>query len=226
MCILIFISEREVAVRLFGSLGSRSGKRQRSMSEPHVTYRPLSRQPLPPPLQGWVHGCMCMCTWEKAIILLVTSHEWENVEKLILPIYYIYHTTPSSSPSISLSSNFLSWSLTCICSGASGQRLPSRQLASGSGPRGAKHPPSKPWPAGLWHHLPVRDPPPQVYHRGALFGDVRGDASHYNVHPEWPDYFNTSLNSDAVHWESNCSLIIHNRFVDQAVNSYIAIEHM
>lgn len=129
--------ERDVAVRLFSSLGSRSGKRQRSMSEPSVTYRPLSRQPLPPPLQG----------------------------------------------------------------GAGGQRLPSRQqLTSSAGSRSAaKQPPSKPWPAGLWHHLPVRDPPPQVYHRGALFGGVRGDASHFNVHPEWPDYYGTSLNSDAVH---------------------------
>lgn len=126
--------EREVAVRLFSSLGSRSGKRQRSMSEPSIR-RPLSRQPLPPPLQGV----------------------------------------------------------------AAGERLPSRQLASGSGSRGVKQSPTKPWPAGLWHHLPVRDPPPQVYHRGALFGGVRGDASHYNVHPEWPDYYGTSLNSDAVH---------------------------
>ena len=78
--------------------------------------------------------------------------------------------------------------------GASRQRT--RQLVSGSGSRAAQH---KPWPAGLWHHLPVRDPPPQVYHRGALFGAVRGDASHYNVHPEWPDYYNTSVSSDVVH---------------------------
>lgn len=57
----------------------------------------------------------------------------------------------------------------------------------------------KPWPAGLWHHLPVRDPPPQVYNRGSLFGAVRGDASHYTVHPEWPDYQNSTFNSDVVH---------------------------
>lgn len=40
--------EREVAVRLFSSLGSRSGPRQRSLSEPN---RPISRRkslPLPP----------------------------------------------------------------------------------------------------------------------------------------------------------------------------------
>ncbi|CAI8058456.1 hypothetical protein GBAR_LOCUS31792 [Geodia barretti] len=82
---------------------------------------------------------------------------------------------------------------------ARGQRLQSRQQASRGGSRGAQAPPPKPWPAGLWHHLPVRDPPPQVYHRGALFGGVRGDASHYNVHPEWPDYYGTSLGSDVVH---------------------------
>lgn len=47
----------------------------------------------------------------------------------------------------------------------------------------------KPWPAGVWHHKPIRDPPPQVYHRGALFGGVRGGASHFTIHPEWPDYY-------------------------------------
>ena len=47
----------------------------------------------------------------------------------------------------------------------------------------------KSWPAGVWHHKPVRDPPPQVYHRGALFGGIRGGASHFTIHPEWPDYY-------------------------------------
>lgn len=44
-------TEREVAVRLFSSLGSRPGsRRQRSLSEPGVRFRPPSRQPLPPPV--------------------------------------------------------------------------------------------------------------------------------------------------------------------------------
>lgn len=55
---------------------------------------------------------------------------------------------------------------------------------------------AKPWPAGIWHHKPIRDPPPKVYHGGSLFGQVRGPASHYNVHPEWPDYYSSS---DVVH---------------------------
>ena len=75
-----------------------------------------------------------------------------------------------------------------------GQKLRTRRL---SAPPGGHKP--KPWPAGLWHHLPVRDPPPQVYHRGSLFGTVRGGASHYTVHPEWPDYYNSTFNSDVVH---------------------------
>lgn len=45
------------------------------------------------------------------------------------------------------------------------------------------------YPAGVWHHKPIRDPPPQVYHRGALFGGIRGGATHYTIHPEWPDYY-------------------------------------
>jgi hypothetical protein len=130
--------ERQVAVRLFSSLGTRPG-RPRSMSEPSI--HPGSRGLLPPP-----------------------------------------SLAPPPLPA-----------------SARGQRLSSRQQASRSGSRGGQAPPPKPWPAGLWHHLPVRDPPPQVYHRGALFGGVRGDASHYNVHPEWPDYYGTSFNSDAVH---------------------------
>ena len=55
-------------------------------------------------------------------------------------------------------------------------------------------PGSKPWPAALWHLKPVRDPPPKVYHRGSLFGLVRGDSSHYKIHPDWPDY-----QADIVH---------------------------
>ena len=47
----------------------------------------------------------------------------------------------------------------------------------------------KSWPTGIWHHKPVRDHPPQVYHRGALFGGIRGGASHFTIHPEWPDYY-------------------------------------
>ena len=44
-------TEREVAVRLFSSLGSRPGsRRQRSLSEPGVKFRPPSRQPFPPPV--------------------------------------------------------------------------------------------------------------------------------------------------------------------------------
>lgn len=166
-------------MRLFSSLGSRSGKRQRSMSEPSIR-RPLSRQPLPPPLQGWVGQVY------SATVFL----------SLIPTISLSYSISPSPPPSLSLLTP-ISPSLYSV---AAGERLPSRQLASGSGSRGVKQSPTKPWPAGLWHHLPVRDPPPQVYHRGALFGGVRGDASHYNVHPEWPDYYGTSLNSDAVHW--------------------------
>ncbi len=54
----------------------------------------------------------------------------------------------------------------------------------------------QPWPAGVWHQKPVRDPPPQVYHRGSLFGTVREDASHFNIHPEWQDYFGKG---DPVH---------------------------
>lgn len=48
---MISNSERQVAVRLFSSLGSREGKpvRKRTMSEPFIG-RPLSRQPtIPPP---------------------------------------------------------------------------------------------------------------------------------------------------------------------------------
>lgn len=63
-----------------------------------------------------------------------------------------------------------------------------------SAPPGAR--PPQPWPAGIWHHKPVRDPPPQVYHRGSLFGAVKGDTSHFNIHPEWPDYYGPG---DAVH---------------------------
>lgn len=54
----------------------------------------------------------------------------------------------------------------------------------------------KPWPAGIWHHKPVRDPPPQVYHRGSLFGAVKQDPSHFNIHPDWPDYLGAG---DTVH---------------------------
>ena len=53
---------------------------------------------------------------------------------------------------------------------------------------------NKPWPAALWHLKPVRDPPPKVYHRASLFGVVRGDASHFKIHPDWPDY-----QADVVH---------------------------
>ena len=124
-----YLTEREVAMRLFSSLGSRSGRRQRSMSEPSI-------KPLPPSL-------------------------------MLKP------KAPGGQ-----------------------QRAASRQLASRSADRSDRR---KPWPAAMWHHLPVRDPPPQVYHRGALFGEARGDASHYNIHPDWPDYYNASFNSDAVH---------------------------
>ena len=74
-----------------------------------------------------------------------------------------------------------------------GQKLRTRRL---SAPPNRKQ---KPWPAGIWHHLPVRDPPPQIYNRGSLFGAMRGGASHYTVHPEWPDYQNSTFNSDVVH---------------------------
>ena len=87
------------------------------------------------------------------------------------------------------------------------KRYPPPQLEPLSHSRnaGGMVPPSgkaKPWPAGVWHHKPIRDPPPQVYHRGALFGGVRGGASHYTIHPEWPDYYGPPAQntSDAVHW--------------------------
>jgi hypothetical protein len=57
----------------------------------------------------------------------------------------------------------------------------------------------KPWPKSLWHHLPVRDPPPRVYHRGSLFGKGGGGASHYTIHPEWPDYQEPTLHADIMH---------------------------
>lgn len=116
-------NEREVAVRLFSSLGSRSGPRQRSVSEPGL--RPLSRRkslPNPP----------------------------RNIDPAEQQL---------TSPTVE----------------------------------------GKPWPKSLWHHLPVRDPPPRVYHRGSLFGKATGGASHYTIHPEWPDYQQSGFNSDAVH---------------------------
>ena len=97
-----------------------------------------------------------------------------------------------SLPNSPESATLIAVSITC--SNPTGEKLRTRRL---SAPPGAR---PKPWPAGLWHHLPVRDPPPRVYHRGALFGGVRGDASHYTVHPEWPDYYpNNSFSSDVVH---------------------------
>ena len=68
--------------------------------------------------------------------------------------------------------------------------VPPQHISGGGG--GGLPPPKgrgKPWPAGIWHHKPIRDPPPQVYHRAALFGGVRGGATHYTIHPEWPDYY-------------------------------------
>ena len=71
--------------------------------------------------------------------------------------------------------------------------VPPQHVSSGGGGGGGGLPPpkgrGKPWPAGIWHHKPIRDPPPQVYHRAALFGGVRGGATHYTIHPEWPDYY-------------------------------------
>ena len=55
-----------------------------------------------------------------------------------------------------------------------------------------------PFPASLWHYKPIRDAPPQIYHRGALFGTARGGASHYTIHPEWPDYQHTTFTADMV----------------------------
>lgn len=134
--------EREVAVRLFSSLGSRQGKRmERSLSESSIQFRPASqpgghrverpssRQPLPPPLS--------------------------DLQK----------------------------------KNAGASKARARRL---SAPPRAK---PNPIPAGVWHHKPIRDAPPQVYHRTAVFGAVRGSASHYTIHPEWPDYYP----SDTVH---------------------------
>lgn len=128
-CLYIYCcAERDVAVRLFSSLGSRpaGGMRQRSFSE--SDSRPPSRKPFLPP------------------------------ESEVLHSRRMINAPPSNKP-------------------------------------------PKPWPAGVWHHKPMRDPPPQVYHRGALFGGVRGGASHYTIHPEWPDYYSPSSHStsDVVH---------------------------
>ena len=163
---LSLITEREVAVRLFSSLGSRPGsRRQRSLSEPGVKFRPPSRQPLPPPVAELrqssynpryeYHACHLVLTYSSLASL----------------VYYIR------------TGHYL---LTSV----EGQKLRTRRLSA---------PPKdkpKPWPAGIWHHRPVRDPPPNIYRGASVFGQVRGPASHYSIHPEWPDYYN---NSDVVH---------------------------
>eukprot|EP00731_Ephydatia_muelleri_P016259 Em0009g683a len=68
---------------------------------------------------------------------------------------------------------------------------PPRPQSSAARSRRISAPPNQQrYPPAIWHHQSVRDPPPQVYHRASLFGTVRGPASHYSVHPEWPDYHN------------------------------------
>ena len=61
-CLLYTLPERDVAVRLFSSLGSRPGsRRQRSNSVPSIKLRPSSRQPVPPPLEGLKHSAYDRC---------------------------------------------------------------------------------------------------------------------------------------------------------------------
>ena len=56
-----------------------------------------------------------------------------------------------------------------------------------------KHPSNqKQSPGVVWHHKAVREPPMNVYHRGSIFGVPSQEiASHYTIHPEWPDYYPT-----------------------------------